>query len=411
MRRSACLLALAIRLAAADPDPEFTEEAVSVRGLPLLPLSNLAVGDQAFEVHPKGLFGIGWDDNPYGSQSGDQRGDAFARLVAGAELRAQGRDGWRADFDGALDAQQYVDTPGRDFLGGNAILQLRRVSETTTAGGKVAWTRDDEPVVLLPDAVPRERLSAGIAATHDGRAGLWEVRVSWDGLNYLEDGPTFNRNERDYRRWSLGGAWALSGAESTRLGVEAEAEDVQRSASARISDHRAATARLRWRHAVAERSILDLRLGGTIRRHAEPTAGLASNADRVILAPSAQFLFTWSWEDRSRATVAWATGLGEAVDENANAARRQAVEVWYRQRLRDRLEVVTYGMWQQRDDTGSTSGTTEAQHRFLQLETGCEYRLRYGIALRPLVSWRYNDTQPGLTSNRLVAALEIAAAF
>ena len=409
MGRILCLLlSFSALVFTADQDPEFTPDAVTVEGLPLLPLAKLAADSGSLEVHPKGMVAAGWDSNPLGSTEPD--GDAFVRAMLGCELRAQGSDGWRADVDAKLTAKEYASVDA-DQLGGSGRATATRTGKQGTTMISGYWSLDDEPIQPEPGGVLVKDWGASAGTSWEERRWEAAANLAFSKRDYLEDGPDFGEDDRDLSLWRLTASWYSLAAESSKLGIEAGLEDGQRPESQTQNDWRGASAAGRWRHIVGERSHLDVRLGAVLRDYSRPTRGDPGNDDDLVAMPLVDLLFTNAWQDRNRATVALTLGPGDPVSPDANAAQRVLLQAWLRVRLADRLEWVNYAASINSRDTGAVIDGEIATQRYLELETSIEYRLRQGIALRPLVSWRRNDTSPGDLTTRIIAGVAAMAAF
>jgi hypothetical protein len=391
------------------PQVEEQQAAVAVDGFPLLPLGNQS--DAGWELHPKGSAGLAWDANPLSAVGGSD-GDMQGRLAAGAELRINIDERWRADLAGMYRIQRYADTPGRDFAGGDAELRLRRADEGSFVAILGNGEKTSEPQANLPELVERQRLRAEAGGAFEERSSRTGFALAWSRLDYLEDGPYFGRDERDDQRLEARASWSRLGAGDSLLGIEASLGRITHPAAALANDADVATVGGRWRHAVGRRTAVDLRLGATLRLCSDDTAGDPANDDDRLVAPAGGVGVEWSWEERSRLGASFSTGLDEGLTAEANACRRLALVVTGRQRLLDRLDLTGQGWLIHRRDSGTadpTRGREEALDAFVRL--GFDYRLRDGLGLRFWASGQAREAELAGSYTRSMVALELVAAL
>lgn len=391
----------------AIPEVEMQEDAVSVDGFRLMPLGEAGSG---WEFHPKALAGIAWDSNPLQAGGGSDA-DIQTRLGAGFEARLRSGDHWRTDLGGMLQLRHYADTPGRSSTDGEAQARLQRIDETSRVAAIAAFDRASDPLADIPEQVKRDRSEAGLSAVRNLRSSSWSGTLAWNRLDYREDNSYFGRDERDYQRWSATGSWQLLGGKESRLGAEALAESVSRPPDATANGYRAVTVQCDWRHSLGGRSSTELRLGATVRSHADDTADDPANDDRRILAPAASLRLTWGWEERSWLVLTASTGLVEGVTATANAARRDALECWYRLRLRDRLDLMGNAWLIRRTDSGAAAGADREVAGDTFLRTGLDYRLRDGLGVRGWLTWQRHASLTTDDYTRTLVALELIAAL
>jgi hypothetical protein len=388
------------------PEVEELDEAVNVEGFRLLPAS----GTAGWEVHPKALLGVAWDDNPLQAVGGSA-GDVQQRLALGCELRGQGEGGWRLDLDAMLRAQRYARTVGRDHTGGNALARLRHDGDTMRSVLEGSWERSTEAVAELPEQVDRQRFTVAARLAGDSRNASWSAGAAYSTLDYQRASAYFDADDRDQRRIGVTGSWLATGAADSLLGVEANAGQVDRPAGSPANDYASATLVGRWRHAVGTRSAVDLRLGLDARQHDADSADLAANDDRTLLAPAASARLIWGWETRSWLILTASTGLVDGATLESNAARRDALELWGRLRLLDRLDLVSLGWYARREDSGALTGRPVEVVYDAYLRLGLDYRLRDGLGLRTWAAWQQRDSAAAGDYDRLLVALELVAAL
>lgn len=394
-------------LLAADPD--FDPEAVSLRGFRLLPLASLETANRALEWHPKGLVGLGWDSLP--APGSDSKSAIFTQGLLGLEARLQGTGGWRGDLDAEFHAERYLDTPGRDLNGGVGNFSLLRERDGSSLLAHGSFERAHEPVSDLPDSVLRDSADADISAGSEGRTARWSVHATWDMINYLQDSAYFDSDERDLRRFGGAADWNLTGGDDSLIGLEASAQQVQRSANASVTDNHQETVVARWRHAFTSRSSTDLRLGATSRSYKEDTAGDPDNHDRKLLVPAASLRLGLGWDDRSLMSLTASTGLTESVIGSANAARRFGLEGRLRQRILDRLDAVASTWVTRRVDTGAAPGLPREQAIDCYARAELDYRLREGLGLRVWASCQQIRAEVSDSYYRWQTALELCFAL
>jgi len=389
---------------------ENDDAAVAVDGFKLLPLGRLETGGRAWEFHPKALAGIAWDRNPLMSP-GQREDDLQGRIGLGFELRGMGRDGWSGEVDAMLRHQLYAATSGRDFTGGEAKAQAVRTGQTSRFAATGTWERSAEPVIDLPRQLERERFAAKAALSSESQRSRVQLEAGWDSLDYLEDGPGFDRNARDYQRWSAKGSWCLIGALDSLLGVELTGESVSRPTASTANPYDGISLGGRWRHALGRRLTSDLRLGASLQAYADDTLGVGANDDRVLWSPVIDARLIWAIDERSTAVVGLSHRLAEGVTASANASVMTALEASLRLRLLDRLDAVGALWYAHRVDSAPTglAGTERINDAYLR--GGLDYRLSKGLGLRLWASWQGHDAAISSDYRRSLVGLELVAAL
>ncbi len=389
---------------------ENDDTAVAVDGFKLLPLGRLEAGDRAWGFHPKALVGIALDGNPL--MSPDQAdSDLQTRVGIGFELRGIGRDGWSGGIDAMLRHQQYAETSGRNFTGGDARVQVVRTGQTGRLAATGSWERSAEPVIDLPQQLERERFAAKAALSNETRRSRVLLEAGWDSLDYLEDAPGFDRNARDYQRWSAKGSWCLIGAFDSLLGVELAGETVVRPPASTANPYDSISLGGRWRHALGRRLVSDLRLGGSLQAYADDTLGVSANDDHLLLSPTFDARLIWAVDERSTAVLGISHKLAEGVTASANASEMTALEASLRLRLLDRLDAVGTLWHAHRIDSAPTgpSGTEQLDDSYVR--GGLDYRLSNGLGVRLWASWQGHEAAISSDYRRLVVGLELVAAL
>lgn len=389
---------------------ENDDTAVAVDGFKLLPLGRLEAGGRAWEFHPKALAGIALDSNPL--MSPDQAdSDLQTRVGLGFELRGIGRAGWSGGIDAMLRHQRYAETTGRDFTGGDAKAQAVRTSQTGRFAATGSWERSAEPVIDLPQQLERERFAAKAALSSETRGSRLQLEAGWDRLDYLEDGPGFDRDARDYQRWSAKGSWSLIGALDSLLGLELAGESVSRPPASTANPYDGITLGGRWRHALGRRLASDLRLGACLQAYADDTLGVSANDDRVLLSPAFDARLIWAVDERSTAVLGISHRLAEGVTASANASEMTALEASLRLRLLDRLDAVGTLWYAHRVDSAPTgpSGTEQLDDAFVR--GGLDYRLSNGLGVRLWTSWQNHEAAISSDYRRSMVGLELVAAL
>lgn len=391
-------------------DIEFDETTVSVDGFRLRPLSEAGIDGSAWELHPKAIAGLALDSNPLPSPgSGDS--DVQARLGIGLELSALGKAGWRADLEGMLRVQEYAQTDSRDFVGGNARVGFEQLEQPTRYGLKASWERASEPIFDVPEQAERNLFQADVHAASEGRDTLVAATVGLSSLNYLTDTIYFSSSDRDKQRAALSLAGYLLNASNSLLGIELGSETVRLPDSTTANGHDGFSAVGRWRHVLGVRSSLDLRLGGELRVYDDYSAGLSANNDRTLLNSIAHVRLSWGWEEWSWVRLAASSALTDGATAYANASQRTALKIESRVRLQDRTDLLANGWVTRRIDTGSTAGTPRERADEVYLRLGLDYRLREGLGVRLWGNLQVHESSTGEDYNRLLVALEFAAAL
>jgi hypothetical protein len=372
-----------------------------------MPFGTLNAASNAIELHPKALIGAGWDDDPYLDGSGN--GDAFVRGLAALEVRFIGTGPWRADAEAGVEGRRYAQADDRNWIGGSAHAGLMRHTEDSYLQLRAGTTNDREPIATLPEQVERQRTDAEISGSQEWLRWRMEARLTWDRLDYLEDAPTFDRNEKDHDRIRLGLSLLHLGADKSLLGATVLAEANQVKPTSSISDHQQMAAQVRWRHGFTERSAAEIRLGGVIRRHDADSPG--GQDDRLLVAPTAAAELLWRWESQSHLFLGVETGLADGAAEGSNASYQVMVVTRGLVRLADRLALMHYGHWVQRQDTGALPGRAREERVNMVFRAGPEYRLRQGVGLRTWLGVMVVDSQTGTDTDRHEAAMELVVAF
>lgn len=378
-----------------------------VDGFDLLPFGTLRLAGNAVELHPKALLGVGWDDDPY--LDGRGGGDAFARGLAALEVRAHGAGAWRGDAELGVETRRYAEVGDRDWTGGQARLALARRDEGSLLLLRAATVDDQEPIAALPEQVERRRSDLEAAAAREGQRWRIEGRIGFDRLDYLEDAPTFGRDEKDHDRLRLGLSLLRLGADRSLLGIALSAEAVRLDAASPISDHRQAALVGRWRHAFSERSGAELRLGAQLRRHDAGSPG--GQDDRSLASPLAAAELLWRWEAQSHLFVGGEYGLADGAADGANAARQAMLVTRGMLRLADRLALMHYAHLVLRRDTGAMPGRAREERSNAVLRIGPEYRLGRGVGLRGWLGLYEVGSRTGADTDRREVSLEVVVAF
>lgn len=388
---------------------DLARDPVMVEGFPLLPLGGWATGGSPWELHPKGQVGAGYDSDP-DAQRGGSDPDVLLRLVAGFEARLHTRTDWRADLAGNLRQTAYLHTHARDQLGGDANLAIQHAGRLDTWSIDAGWIRDDEALPELPDMVARDRWSTALRGSGERSAWAWSAAAGWSRLDYREDSPYFDRDERDYDSLHAQGSWALLGADGSSLGVEAALEDRRRPADSPANSNRAAVLQGRWRHALAEHSSLDLRLGGAFLGFDDDSFQDPGNDDRRQVIPACSATLRWERDSLAWVDLTLAMKPIDSVVVGANGTRQDLVEVTSRLGLADRLDLVGWYWWSQRTDSSGPSGSDGQKAVDIYMRTGLDYRLRDGVGLRIWAAWQRNGFVND-ASDRSTAGVDLALAL
>ncbi len=381
---------------------------MSVRGFRLMPGARLESGPLV--VHPVAMLGTSYDTNP--DLTGDgHSGASLLRTHAGLQAAARGADGSSLSGDATIDHVRYID--GMDArstgfgAGANGTLALPKADLSLDG----AWRRSDEPEADAPELAMRDRTTAGIGLGGEGRTLTWGLSLRHDSLDYRDDTPTFSRNVRDHIRTSASGRLGLMGGQASLLGLDATASQTARDQSSAASDDTSFALQARWRHAMATRSSLDLRLGGVIRRHQEPTAGWAGNDDQDLLLPTASAELVWWWEFDTHIMANISTGPGESIAGGANACQSVQAILGLRVGLRDRLMLAVDGLLAHRQDTGAVPGAEPMSQRDMWMSAGLEYRFRDGLGIRPRIELQRSQASDQSAFDRALFAIEVAVAL
>jgi hypothetical protein len=374
----------------------------------LLPGAALAGADHAVELHPKAMAGLGWESNPLADAAGSPA-DAFARLIAGCDLRLAAGDGSRLEAAAEIDARRWLGTPQLDFVGGGGRIAwtTRRPDRWWRAGA--ACERDSSTLAASAATVAWNRWQAGAAAGGDGRGWAWDGSLVGTLTDYREDAADFIADDHDNRRLDLALAGRRLGWGGGELGVAGGAGAVAYPHGDDFNDGRGAWLTGRWRHLAADRAWLTAEAGAEGWRFADRTAGDPANDDAAVWVPRAGLRFTWNPEPLSGLDAGLASRLEEGSD--ANAARVLAADLAGRLRLRDRTAAYVQLVLARRADTGARPGQAAELRINRAGELGLVYELRDGYALRLRLAGEDSEARVGESWTTWRAALELAAAL
>lgn len=378
-----------------------------VDGFDLMPFGTLHAAGKAVELHPKALLGAGWDDDPY--LDGSTGGDAFARGLAALEVRLHGTGAWRADAELGVETRRYAEVDERNWTGGEARAALMRRDEDSLLLLRTSSVDDQEPITAVPEQVERRRSDAEAIAAREGKRWRIEGRLGFDRLDYLEDAPTFGRDEKDHDRLRMGLSLLRLGADRSLLGIAVSGEDVRLDPTSTISDHRQLAIAARWRHAFSERSGAEVRLGGQLRRHDAGSPG--GQDDRSLASPLAAAELLWRWEAQSHVFVGGEYGLADGAAEGSNASRQAMLVTRGMLRMADRLALMHYAHLVLRADTGALPGRDREKRSNAVLRIGPEYRLGRGIGIRGWLGLYDVESRTGTDTDRHEASVEVVVAF
>lgn len=381
---------------------------MSVRGIRLLPGGRLESGP--FVIHPKALVGGSSDTNAHLSDNA-QASIGLLRLLGGLEAKARGEDGSKLGGEVTVEQLRYADGLGERSRLFSAEFAGTLVLPDADLSAEASHRRSAEPEEDAPELAMRDRQRVGLAIDGSGRYLDWNLAVSSASLDYREDTPSFDRDVRDFDRLSATARLGLLGGRASKLELMTTVSSTTRNSRSAASDDHSFGLDTSWRHALAERTYLNLRLGAMLRQHEAPTAGMPENDDQTLLVPNGLAELLWWWDYDTQLTASIASGPAESIAGGANACLSTLGKLDLRLGLRDRLILVVDGLLMQRLDSGAAPGAQRMSQLDAWLSAGLEYRLRDGLAIRPWLEMqrvRQRDQEP---ADRLLVALEIAVAL
>ncbi len=373
----------------------------------VLPGGELNAHEHGIEFHPKALLGLGWDGNPQTAPHAD--GDAYTRLLAGADLRFIIGDRSRFELGGELEARRYADTAGRDHVGGGLTAVWNTRDDAWWWRGEAGALREDQPLAATANAVSRDEFRLALAGGREVRVFGASALVTATAVHYREDAPGFIAENQDRRTLAAetriyAFAWSRS-ALGLRLGggLTRYANDLANNGGQQL------IASVWWRHQPGDRTWITTEIGASAWRWSDTTAGDPANSDAHVTEPLANIHLEWRPEEHSYLIVGVGSELGDGAQ--ANAARILSATLSARLRLADRLGAALIGRWERRLDTGAQPGFARELRRNTAVTAGIDYELRDGWALRSLVGWEDSEADIGVSYSRPTATMEIAAAF
>ena len=373
----------------------------------LLPGGELNAHEHSVEFHPKALVGVGWDGNPQAAP--DARGDEYARLLAGADLRVIIGDRSRLELGGELDARRYRDTDGRNQVGGGFTAAWTTRDDAWWWRGETGALRDDQPLAATALAVSRDEFRAAFAGGREERSIGASFLVSATAVHYRDDAPGFVAEDQDRHGIAAETRVYIFGWSRSELGLRLGAGITRYANDHAFNSGSDLIATAWWRHQAGDRTWLIAEAGASAWHWSDATASDPTNDDARVTEPLVNLRCEWRPEENSYLIASVGSELGDGAQ--ANAARILSASLSARLRLADRCAAVAAGRWERRFDTGAQPGFARELRHNTAVRAGIDYELRDGWALRSLVGWEDSEADIGVSYSRPTATMEIAAAF
>lgn len=396
-------LALAV-LAACAGAAEDGRDPVRVAGFPLPPYANLTWLDDRLEVHPKALLGAAWQSNISG-EAGSGEDDVALRQLAGVEVRALLGRLHAFRLDGEFDRRDWLEQDEQDISGGRAAADWRRRGPRLDAGVRLAWGRDDRPLVESGEQVARDTAVATADVRWRSARVVYAAEAGVERSDYRSDSRYFTADQRDALRPSLGveAAWER-GREAALYGA-LRGDRIAYSSDERFQGSDGARLVLGARGLLGVRARWLAEAGGEARRY----DAAASASEATVVRPAGALGLDWPWEEGSRFGLRADTRVSDSIAGGADWSVGLAADL--RWRLRTNAALIADAAVRQLRPEREVAGSAPRDRTTWDLRLGGEYVLREGLGVRALVTGEGGDRVEGGTFMRQGAALEIAFAM
>lgn len=401
--RSSLIAVLPFALMAAEPRER---PPVTVGTFDIEPMANFTYRDDTVGLHPKALFGIGYNSNVIASDN--PRADEFTRAIVGCDLDwALTGTSW-LKLDAEIENQNYLDEDAFDVTGGRGGLAYERRGMSWEYGTSLRAARIDDPEPRTGEQLERETIDGRADIARQGR--WWRIGFGalFQSEDYLQDSAVIDADQRDYSRYGGSVFVGRVTARDTEFYDRTVYRRTEYADSSLYQNSDGIMSLLGWRFRSSVRTRMVVEGGVDYRRY---DGRLSSNpdADTSVLEPAGNILFIYPWEEGSQVR---ARASAEIVDGlRANAARAYSAGLDGRYRLLQKMHLIGGTSVYRVIENDAPPGSTSERRTTLRFEAGLQYFMRDGVGVRWLNSYAVSDSTLLNDYERYVSVVEMAVAF
>ncbi len=394
-------------IAAAGAVEDIDRPTVDVGGFPLLPMANLTAMDHRLELHPKALIGVGYNSNLFAED--DAVGDAFWRVVAGAEGRWRISPRQLAVLDAELESQQYLSEDEGDLVGGRGRLAYAREGQDARFGVESVFRRSDRPQDQTGEQIAFDEWGSEIEMDWRGRVSRVVGAIEALRIDYREDSAQYGAEQRDAWRYGARLRFGRSYARESQRYVRTAVRQTLYDGNERFQDSVGGVLALGIEHLVGTRTLLFADLGVDLRQYEDDFAHDDGYDDAQSINPVGSLGVRWSPEPLSGGIARLVADVYDSV--SSNSAWYYGIEVDGRLRLAETIFAFIDLGARNSIDSGADAGGEVEERLLIDLGGGMGYALRDGAACRVRIGYTISDAVVDNDYDRLLAAFEMGIVF
>jgi hypothetical protein len=388
-------LVLPLALQAADD--------VTIRDFSITPMGNLTALDGSLELHPKAKAGYAYDSNIYNAPS-DKQHATFASGTVGLDLRWLATREDKVTLASEISGDRYPSHSDRNTYSGSAVAGIvhdgPRIGGTADAG----YTRREDPLIETGERIRVNVYNADAQVDWKALVSTWSLGGKALREDYLEPFSGFSADDRDNDRGSAYVRYGWQYKDGSEIyGRLIGSRTRYYHDSNAFNNSTGLGGVLGWRYQAASKTSILAEAGAERRSYSDEFA--PTYDDRTAFAPIGSLAATYTWGERSDATL---RGFSEIRDSmTANSALYYGISLGARQRVFTKAGVFGGVMLSNFADMAAAAGSDREQRITNTLNAGVEYRLRDGVALRLKTTYENSHARLGDDYDRYTVGLDL----
>lgn len=380
---------------------------VQVDDFQIVPAGNVLLFGGRVELHVKALVGAGYNSNVRGTAAGSP--DSYGRGMAGLTGRYLPSPDGTVGYDLEVERIGYARNTGSDLLAGRVRIDgewTGRLRQVTTRG---EVQRSDDPLFETGERILHQDYRGAASARALDTVMPWELGAQVDRRDFLRDSRLFDDKAADHTAVGVSLRLGRLGAREGETYVRVVGINDDFDSGRLYNDHQELIAALGRRAPLGGRSVAVLEGGIDARFFTDDFNHDPAYGDSRVLAPYVSASASWGWEEGS-----WLRGgaFSRLADSYfSNATWNYGLDASLRCRLLIASYVYAGGTLQRARSSGAAAGREPQERTNLSGEAGLVYAMRDGLAVRVGVGATRNIAQQGAGFDRLVAAIDLAAAY